>query len=117
MLDPTARCGGGSGMRHASPTSWASRAICGRLLSAPSLRVESEGRVLVGDEDECVADDAVGPAEDTEDEVEEAARVAAGEQDREPGDHDRDEGCDPEEGEQDVVGDREQPLHERQPTA
>ena len=48
------------------------------------LRAQAEGRVLVGDQDERVGDDAVAPADDALDEVEQAPRVAAGEQDREP---------------------------------
>jgi uncharacterized membrane protein YgcG len=43
------------------------------------LRAQPKRRVLVGDQDERVAADAVCPAEDAEDEVEEPARVAAGE--------------------------------------
>jgi hypothetical protein len=60
-------------------------------------------------------DDTVGPAEDAEDEIEETTWITAGEQDREPGDHDQDEGGQPEEEQHDVVRDCEEPFHERQP--
>ncbi len=62
-----------------------------------------------------VADDSVCPAEHADHEVEEAAWVAAGEEDREPCDDHHDDGGEPEEDEHDVVRDREQPLDERKP--
>src|SRR6476646_1951463 len=80
----------------------------GPLLSAlPALWTESEWWVFVGYQDERVADHAVGPAEDPEDEVEEAAWVATGEEDREPSDDHGHHGRDPEEAEHDDVRDRE----------
>ena len=73
----------------------------------PALWTESERWVFVGHQDQRVADYAVRPAEDSEDEVEDAARVAPGEKDHEPGDDHRHQGCDPEEDEHEVVGDCE----------
>src|SRR4029078_6179710 len=52
----------------------------------PSLALtQREGRIAVRDQDERVPDHAVVPANHSLDEVEDAARVAPGEQDREPG--------------------------------
>jgi arsenite methyltransferase len=78
-------------------------------------RAEPEGRVPVDHEDEGIRDDAVRPAKDPEDEVEQAPWIAAGEEDREPGDDHRHKRRQPEERQQYVVRDREQPLHEREP--
>ena len=50
-------------------------------------------------------------------EVEDGARVAPREEDREERDHRQHEEREPEEREHDVVRDREQPLHEPEPAA
>ena len=73
---------------------------------------EAERWVLIRHEYEGVCDDAVPPAQDSEHEVEETARVATGEEDRKPGDDHGDDCTDRQEEEHDVVGDREQPLDE-----
>ncbi len=64
-----------------------------------------------------VEGDPPGPAEDAEVEVEDAARVPPGEEDREERDDRQDEDRQPQEREHDVVGDRQQPLDEPQPAA
>src|SRR5215216_4268406 len=76
---------------------------------------EAERRVPVGDEQERVRRHAKAPAHDTGHEIEHPARVAAGEQDGEPGDDHHDDHRDVEEEQQDVVRDREEPLHQREP--
>src|SRR5215208_3016104 len=78
-------------------------------------RFEAERRIDVGDEDERIGDDAVVPAQDPLDEVEDAARVAAREEDREPGADYREDDPDVEEDEDDEVRDGQKPLDERQP--
>lgn len=55
------------------------------------------------------------PAERALDEVEDSARVATGEEDREPSADDGEEDADVEEEEDEVVGDGEQPLDQWQP--
>ena len=87
------------------------RRVVGRL-------VERERRVAVGAQRAVrVERHAPGPAQHAEVEVEDAPRVAAGEQDREEGDdREHDEG-DPEEEQHDVVRNRQQPLHEPEPAA
>ena len=79
------------------------------------LRVQREGWVAIGGEQDGVGRNADAPASDADDEVEQSARVAAGEQDREPRDHHAHERSDTEEHEDYVVRDRQEPLHERQP--
>ena len=80
--------------------------------------VERERRVAVGAQRAVrVERHAPSPAQYAEVEVENAPRVAAGEQDREEGDdREHDEG-DPEEEQHDVVRNRQQPLHEPEPSA
>ena len=82
------------------------------------LLVECERRVPVGTQRPVrVVRDAPGPAQHAEVEVEDASRVATGEQDREEGD-DREHGeGDPEEEQHDEVRNREQPLHQPEPAA
>ena len=81
-------------------------------------RVERERRVAVGAEGAVrVVRDAPGPAQHAEVEVEDAPRVAPGEQDREEGDDREHHEGDPEEEEHDEVRDRQQPLHEPEPAA
>ena len=81
----------------------------------PGSWCQSEGRVLICDQDERVGDDAVVPAEDAFDEGEYAARVTAGEQDSEPGHDHREERRDVQEEQHDVVRDRQQPFDKGQP--
>jgi hypothetical protein len=76
---------------------------------------QRERWVAVGDEQERVCLDASRPAQDALDEVEDAPGVAAGEEHGEPGADHRAERGDAEEGQDDVMGDGQQPLHERQP--
>src|ERR1700694_3909361 len=86
-------------------------------LRAPlaSLGIQGEGWVAVGGEQEGVAGYPHAPASHTDHEVEQLARVAASEEDREPCDHDAHERGYTEEYEHYVVRDREKPLHEREP--
>ena len=79
---------------------------------------ERERRIAVGAES-CVRVErnAPRPAQDAEVEVEDAAGIAPGEEDREERDHRQNEERKPEEREHDVVRDREDPLHEPQPAA
>jgi hypothetical protein len=79
---------------------------------------EGERRVLVGRERAVAVErDAPCPAQNADVEVEDAARVAAGEEQREER-HDRqDEIGEPEKDETDEVRDREQPLDEPEPAA
>src|SRR4051794_34652016 len=79
-----------------------------------AISVEPEGWVLLGHQ-ERVAAHARAPALGSSDELEEARRVGAGEQDREPRDDQRDEHADPDEVQGDEVRDREDPLDERPP--
>src|SRR5207247_3622788 len=79
------------------------------------LGAEPERWILVRNEGERVPEDSVVPASDAHDEVERAARIAAGEEDREPRVDDDGEGREAEEQEHDVVRDREDPLDERKP--
>src|SRR5205823_12767655 len=80
--------------------------------------LEREGRVLVGAECAVAVEaDAPGPAKDADVEVEQTPWVAAGEEDREEGDHADYCEADPEEQEHDAVGDREQPLDQPEPAA
>src|SRR5712691_6918274 len=76
---------------------------------------QSEGRVLIRDQEERVGDDAVVPAKNAFDEGEYAARVAAGEQDSEPGHDHCEERRDVQEEQHDVVRDGQQPFDQRQP--
>src|SRR5215213_979498 len=79
---------------------------------------ERERRVAVGPERLVgVEADAPRPAHHADVEVEQAAWVAPGEQDREEGDHRHHDERDPQEDEADHVGDDEHPLHEPQPAA
>ena len=76
---------------------------------------ERERRVAVRGEEKRVGRHAQTPASDADDEVEQRARVAAGEEDREPGDYDAHHCGQTEEHQHDVVRDRQEPLHQRQP--
>jgi hypothetical protein len=76
---------------------------------------QPEWRVLIGDQGERVADDAVVSAEDALDEAEHAAPIAAGEQDGEPGRYHDEEQRDFQEEQHDVVRDGEQPFDQWQP--
>ena len=62
-----------------------------------------------------VEPDPPAPAQHADVEVEQRARVAAGEQDREAGDHRGDQERDPQERQNDVVRDGEEPLHQPHP--
>jgi SAM-dependent methyltransferase len=84
-------------------------------LRARVSRTEPKRRVPVGDEEERVGPDAVRPTTHADDEVEQAAWVAPREEDREPREDHREDRAQPEKHEHDVVRDREEPLHERQP--
>src|SRR4051812_39410005 len=75
----------------------------GRLRNAEGLGAEAERRVFVRDEGERVRDDAVVPAGHALHELEEAARVATCEEDREPREDHDEERRDAHEEEQDVV--------------
>ncbi len=55
------------------------------------------------------------PAANAHREVEQRSWIASGEEDREPGDDDCNDCGVPEHDENDVVGDCQQPLHQRQP--
>jgi hypothetical protein len=80
--------------------------------------LEREGRVFVGTERAVALEaDAPRPAQDADVEIEEPSRVAAGEEDREQGDHAHAEERDPEEQEHDEVRNRQQPLDEPEPAA
>jgi hypothetical protein len=76
---------------------------------------EGEGRVAVGDQKGRVRVDAQPPAGDTDNEIEQPPRVVPGEQDREPRDDHRKESNQLQHCQNDVVRDREQPLHQREP--
>ena len=79
---------------------------------------ERERRIPVGAERAVgVEADAPGPAQHADVEVEEPARIAAGEQDREERDDGDDHEGEPEEREHDEVRDREEPLDQPQPAA
>ncbi len=79
---------------------------------------ESERRVAVGPERSVrVEGDAPAPSQHPHVEVEERTRIAAGEEDREEGDHAHAEERDPEEGEDQEVWNREEPLDEPEPAA
>ena len=80
--------------------------------------VEREGRVAIRAQ-RCVRveGDPPRPAHDPDVEVEDRARVAPREEDREERDHGQHEERQPEEREHDVVRDRERPLHEPEPAA
>src|SRR6266542_882972 len=83
--------------------------------SRPSSRAQPKRRVLVRHQDERVRARAVAPAQHSKHEIEQPAGVAAGKEEREPRDDNRHEHREPEEEQHDVVRDREQPLHEREP--
>src|SRR5262249_27793868 len=71
----------------------------------PISRLQPKGRVAIRNQDERIRQHPVVPADHAFDEVEQAARVNAGEQDREPDEDDHEEGGDVEEEEHDVVRD------------
>ena len=80
--------------------------------------LERERGVPVGAEGAVgVEADAPAPAQHADVEVEQAAGIASGEQDREQRDYARREQRDPQEEEDHEVGDRQQPLHQPQPAA
>ena len=82
------------------------------------LLVEREGRVAVGAQRPVrVVRDAPRPAQHADVEIEDAPRIATGEQNREEGDDREDGEGDPEEEQHDEVRNREQPLHEPEPAA
>jgi hypothetical protein len=66
---------------------------------------------------EGVEPDPPRPAQDADVEVEERARIATSEEDREEGDDSDEQECDPEDDQDDVVRNREDPLDEPQPAA
>src|SRR4051812_10783596 len=76
-------------------------------------RAEPERRVTIGDEQERIGANAVGPAEHAEDEVEQTARIPAREEDREPREDDREDRGEPQKREHDEVRDRQKPFDER----
>ena len=80
---------------------------------------EGERRILVGAE--TATGGVVGhpprPAEHTAGEVEQRTRVAAGEQDAEPGNDGDHQKCRPEKGEHQVVRDGQEPFHQPLPAA
>ena len=79
---------------------------------------EAERGVPVGAEGAvAVVRDPPRPAQHAEVEGEEAARVATGEEDREERRNGHDEERQPQEGQDDVVRDEQEPLHEPQPAA
>src|SRR6478736_9471784 len=84
-----------------------------RTARAPVRSAQTEGRVAVGDQQRRVRTDPECPTAHTHDIVEQRARIASGEQDREPGDDYHDNGTDAEEREHDDVRDHQQPLHQR----
>ena len=80
--------------------------------------VERERRIPVGAERAVrVERDPPRPAEHPDVEVEDPARIPPGEEDREERDHRQYEEREPQEGQHDVVRDREQPLDEPEPPA
>ena len=80
--------------------------------------VERERRIAVGAQRTIgVERDPPRPAENADVEVEDASRVAAGDEDREERDDRQNEQRQPEQREHDVVRDREDPLHEPEPAA
>src|ERR1700737_208177 len=81
----------------------------------PARSAELERRIFIGDQEKGVGGDPVAPADHTNDVAEEVLRIPAREDDREPGDDHRDHGADSEEEQDDVMGDGEEPLHQRQP--
>jgi hypothetical protein len=64
---------------------------------------------------ECVEGDPPAPAQDAEVEIEDAARVAAAEEQGGERDQREQDECDPEEREEEIVGQDEQPLDEPEP--
>src|SRR2546425_3847862 len=79
-----------------------------------SLR-RAERRVFIGYEDERVAGDPIAPPYDPNHEVEEAARVLSGEDDGEPGEDHRHDRPNRQKEEHDVMGNGQQPFHQRKP--
>src|SRR6516164_5282532 len=102
-------------MTRPESSSALSRPKCLSLMMRHRLGGQPEWRVAVGDEGEGVGGDPDVPPDDALDEAEHAAGVAAGDQDDEPRhDHYKERG-EVEEVQHDVVGDRQEPLHQWQP--
>jgi len=68
-----------------------------------ALRMQTERWVLISDKREGVGGDAGRPAHDAFDEIEDAAWVVTGDEDREPGDDDGADGADAEQGQDDLA--------------
>src|SRR5690348_4471414 len=71
--------------------------------------------VLVSDQDKCVGNDPVVPADNALDEMEHSPGIVPSEQDGEPCDDHRHDRCDIEKREHDEVGNGQKPLDERKP--
>src|SRR3954454_21993531 len=78
------------------------------------LRAQREGRITLR-HPHVIRVHARLPAEEADDQVEQAARVLPGEEDRESGRDVADVGDDPEHPEHDEVRDEQEPVHERPP--
>jgi hypothetical protein len=68
---------------------------------------EPEGRIVVGDQKECLALHSESPPHDALDKVAEFVRIAAGEEDDEPGQYHSEHRCSPKEEQDDVMRDGE----------
>src|SRR6266545_3929389 len=112
----TSRPSSGTAGRSRSASS-SSPGDAGRRQTTALTSPQAERRVLVGDQREGVAIDPVAPPQHADHVVEQAPRIRAGEEDREPGGDDHEDGADPEKDEDDVVRNGEDPLDERQPPA
>src|SRR2546430_1779842 len=76
---------------------------------------QPERRVLIGHQRERIPVHPVGPPQHSDDEIEQATGIRAGEENREPsGDH-REHHAKPQEEQDDVVRDGQKPLDQRQP--
>src|SRR5207237_3309587 len=81
-----------------------------------SLRGKRKGRIPVSYEHEGVRDHACTPSYNALHEIEHASRISPSEDDDEPSDEHHDQQRDPQEEQDDVVGNRQEPLHEGQPS-
>src|SRR2546429_9066214 len=75
----------------------------------------AERRIAIGRKQERIGCNPEPPAEHSDDELEEGARIATRKQYREPGNNDAEERRDAEEPQDKVVRNRQEPLDERQP--
>ncbi len=76
---------------------------------------QRKGGVTVSYEQPRIGRDTQRPTVYADHEIEKATRVTAGDDDREPRDHNAQPGCDAQDGQNDVVGNGENPLDQRQP--